>query len=100
MMRTPGTNLTFDFLSPKRLKKTKESYTKLIWAVGGGKGGTGKTLLTANMGIELARSDRKVLLIDADLGGANLHTCLGISNAKITLGDFLLKEKTIILSDV
>lgn len=89
----PNKNLTFDFLSPRSLKKERDSYPKNVWAIGGGKGGTGKTLLTANMGVKLAQSNRKVLLIDADLGGANLHTCLGISNPKKTLGDFLSHEK-------
>ena len=85
-------NLTFEFLSPRLLRKDKDIYPKSIWAVGGGKGGTGKTLFTANTGIKLAQSGRKVLLIDADLGGANLHTCFGITNPKITLGDFLNKD--------
>ena len=44
---------------------------KEIWAVGGGKGGIGKSLITGNIGISLARLKKKVLLVDADLGGAN-----------------------------
>jgi flagellar biosynthesis protein FlhG len=85
-------NLTFDFLSPKYLQADKEAHPKEVWAIGGGKGGTGKTLFTANVGIKLAQSGKKVLLIDADLGGANLHTCLGLSSPKVTLGDFLAKD--------
>lgn len=62
---------------------------KEIWAVGGGKGGIGKSLITGNIGISLARLKKKVLLVDADLGGANLHTTLGIGVPEMTLSDFL-----------
>ena len=47
-----------------------------IWAVGGGKGGIGKTFLAANLATVAARMGCSVLLVDLDLGGANLHTCL------------------------
>lgn len=59
-----------------------------IWAVGGGKGGTGKTFAAANLGVGLARMGKRVLLVDADLGGANLHTCLG-AQPNTTLSDFI-----------
>ena len=62
---------------------------KEIWAVGGGKGGIGKSLITGNIGITLARMKKRVLLVDADLGGANLHTTLGIGVPEMTLSDFL-----------
>ncbi len=58
-----------------------------IVAVGGGKGGIGKSLVSANLGIALARAGHRVTLVDADLGGANLHTCLGISQPQGTLSD-------------
>ena len=60
-----------------------------IWAIGGGKGGIGKSLLAASVGWELARMGRQVVLVDADLGGANLHTRLGLPTPPRTLGDFL-----------
>ncbi len=65
---------------------------KTVISVGGGKGGVGKTLITANLGIMLAREGRNVILIDLDLGGANLHTCLGVDLPKSTLSDFMLKD--------
>ncbi len=64
-----------------------------IIAVGGGKGGIGKSMVSANLGIALAQSGARVLLVDADLGGANLHTCLGIGQPTATLSDFLLRSK-------
>lgn len=60
-----------------------------IWAIGGGKGGTGKSFLAANVGIALSNQGKRVLLIDADLGCANLHTCLGIDYPEATLSDLL-----------
>ena len=65
-----------------------------ILAIGGGKGGTGKSLITASMGICLADRGNGVLLIDADLGTANLHTFLGLEPPKTSLSDFLAKRKT------
>lgn len=60
---------------------------KQIWAIGGGKGGVGKTLITANFAITLAKAGASVVLVDLDLGGANLHTCLGLEASERTLTD-------------
>jgi len=61
-----------------------------VWAVGGGKGGIGKSFLVANLATVAARSGKRVILIDADLGGANLHTCLGVrAGERVSLSDFL-----------
>jgi flagellar biosynthesis protein FlhG len=62
---------------------------KRIWAIGGGKGGTGKSFVAASLGLHLASLDREVVLIDADLGAPNLHTLLGIKASHPDLGDFL-----------
>ena len=51
---------------------------KQIWAIGGGKGGVGKTLVAANFAITLAKAGAQVIVVDLDLGGANMHTCLGV----------------------
>ena len=63
-----------------------------IWAIGGGKGGVGKSLVTANISICLALMGYKVTSIDLDLGGANLHTCLGVPIPEKTLSDYLSKR--------
>ncbi len=62
------------------------------WAVGGGKGGVGKSLVTIGLGYWLGRLKKRVILVDADLGGANLHTMLGIRIPGATLEDFLLRK--------
>ncbi len=61
--------------------------------MGGGKGGIGKTLVSVNLGVALAQAGMRVLLVDADLGGANLHTCLGIGQPSATLSDFVRSNK-------
>ena len=72
------------------MKELQDALSKKeIWAIGGGKGGIGKSLITGNIGITLARLKKRVLLVDADLGGANLHTTLGIGVPEMTLSDFL-----------
>jgi flagellar biosynthesis protein FlhG len=63
-----------------------------VWAIGGGKGGVGKSLVTANLSICLALMGYKVVTIDLDLGGANLHTCLGVPIPESTLSDYLSKK--------
>jgi flagellar biosynthesis protein FlhG len=63
-----------------------------IIAVGGGKGGIGKSLVSANLGVALASAGHRVLLVDGDLGGANLHTCLGIPQPQVTLSDFVQRR--------
>ncbi len=63
-----------------------------VWAVGGGKGGVGKSVITANLAIALARRGRRCVVVDADLGGANLHTILGVRKPHRTLSDFVSRE--------
>jgi len=69
-----------------------------IWAVGGGKGGTGKSFVISCIGSNLASKGKRVVLIDADFGGANLHTFLGINKPEKTLTDFF--EKGVPLSEL
>ena len=51
-----------------------------LTAIMSGKGGVGKTTLTAALGITLARMGKKVLLLDGDLGLCNLDLILGVSD--------------------
>lgn len=63
-----------------------------IIAVGGAKGGTGKTMFAANLGIFLSSKGIRTTMIDLDLGSANLHLYLGITTPKFTINDFLTKR--------
>ena len=56
--------------------------------------GHGKSLVTLGLGVALARLGKKVILIDGDLGGANLHTLMGVRYPHITLEHFLTKKVT------
>jgi flagellar biosynthesis protein FlhG len=63
-----------------------------IWPIAGGKGGTGKSTLTANMGVGLALLGYKVILVDGDLGGADLHLFFDQIAPARSLSHFLTKE--------
>jgi flagellar biosynthesis protein FlhG len=61
--------------------------------VGGGKGGVGKTFLVANLATALARNGYRVVAVDSDLEGANLHTCLGVPRPRCSLADFVAQRE-------
>lgn len=64
-----------------------------VWTVTSGKGGVGKTTLSLNLGIAFSRLGKHVLLVDADLGLANVNVLLGIS-PESTLEDLLQGRAT------
>lgn len=63
-----------------------------IIPIASGKGGVGKTIFTANLGIALAKRGKTVIAMDLDLGSSNLHTCLGIKNRHPGIGNFIYKK--------
>ena len=63
-----------------------------VLAISGGKGGVGKTLTTANLGLSLARMGMRVLMLDGDFGLANLDVVLNL-RPKFTLDDVLSGER-------
>ena len=65
-----------------------------IMAVTSGKGGVGKTFVSANLAAALARTGRRVLVLDADLGLANLDVVLNLF-PKITLHDVFTGKSTL-----
>jgi flagellar biosynthesis protein FlhG len=58
-------------------------------SIGSGKGGTGKTMIMANLALLLARTGKKVCLVDLDIGGADAHILFGHYSPKYTVTDFL-----------
>jgi flagellar biosynthesis protein FlhG len=66
---------------------------KKVIAVGGGKGGIGKSAFVANLGVTLALQGKRVTVVDADLGAANLHTIIGVQYPAKTLDDFLANRE-------
>jgi flagellar biosynthesis protein FlhG len=65
---------------------------KTIIAVGGAKGGVGKSALAANLAVGLALLGQEVVLADLDLGGADVHLYLGVKSLSKTWNDFLDKK--------
>jgi flagellar biosynthesis protein FlhG len=87
---SPTEENPFDFFVPPVNPRLKQ-----VWAIGGGKGGVGKSLVASSLAVSLSRLGNKVIAIDLDLGGANLHTTLGVDLPRQTLSDFFQRKATI-----
>ena len=55
-----------------------------IIVITSGKGGVGKTTVTANIGLGLANLNKKVVVVDTDIGLRNLDVVLGLLNLILT----------------
>ncbi|MFP4329715.1 MAG: P-loop NTPase [Alkalispirochaetaceae bacterium] len=60
-----------------------------ILPVASGKGGVGKSLLAANLALALGDAGQRVVVVDLDLGGSNLHLILGTPTSPHSIGTFL-----------
>ena len=69
-----------------------EKVAKTILAVGGAKGGVGKSALAANLAVGLSLLGQKVVLADLDLGGADVHLYVGVKSLSRTWNDFLERK--------
>jgi len=76
----------------RKAQDTGMDSVPIIWAVGGGKGGVGKSVVSTILAFWLARIGKRTVLIDVDLGGANLHTLLGIKSPPRTVNDFIARK--------
>jgi len=76
------------------LKRAAQPGAVQVIAVTGGKGGVGKTSVSVNLAISLARAGRRVMLLDGDLGLANVDVFLGLS-PRYTLAHVLTGERTL-----
>ncbi|PKL55552.1 MAG: septum site-determining protein MinD [Methanomicrobiales archaeon HGW-Methanomicrobiales-6] len=65
------------------------------YTIASGKGGTGKTTVTANLGAALAQHGRKTCIVDMDMGMANLALVLGLAETPVTLHEVLAGEAPI-----
>ena len=63
-----------------------------VVAIAGGKGGVGKSLVAANVGIFLATLNKRVILVDGALGAPNLHIFAGIPRPSRTLAEALAPD--------
>ncbi len=64
-----------------------------VLAFASGKGGSGKSVVTANLGIAFAKFGKSTLLMDADLSMPNLGILTGLKSAPVTLYEVLDKTK-------
>jgi flagellar biosynthesis protein FlhG len=66
-----------------------ENVKRKIIPIASGKGGVGKTVIAANLALVLSKDGKNSTIVDLDLGGSNLHTCLGLKNINPGIGNFL-----------
>jgi flagellar biosynthesis protein FlhG len=66
--------------------------TPRVVAIGGGKGGVGKSLVAANVGIFLATLGKRVVLVDGAFGAPNLHIFAGVPRPSRTLAEALAPD--------
>jgi flagellar biosynthesis protein FlhG len=81
-------------LSPTQAETLEElnaSRPVKVIAVTGGKGGVGKTTISANLAVSIAAQGRDVMLVDADLGMANVDVVLGL-HTRFHLGHVVTGE--------
>jgi flagellar biosynthesis protein FlhG len=69
-----------------------------ILTIAGSKGGTGKSALLVQLGILLAEQGARVILVDGDLSGANLHTFFGLEDPDAHLDAVLLGRQELLSS--
>ncbi len=83
-------------INPKECKRGQQQsllgWRRAVWTVGGGKGGVGKSAVMVNLGVRMARLGKKVVMVDADLGGANLHTFFGLVSPAMGVNDFITRQ--------
>jgi len=77
----------------RKMAQNKAKPVRVI-AITSGKGGVGKTNISVNLGVSLAQRGRKVALLDADMGLANVDILLGLS-PQYNLSHVLQGEKTL-----
>jgi len=77
------------FPEPSETSRAASVTGPTIWAVASGKGGVGKSVVSASLAVGLAQSGPRVVVVDLDLGGANQHSLFGCERAPHTLNDFL-----------
>jgi len=65
-----------------------------IIPIASGKGGVGKSLVSANLAVSFAQAGKRVVLADLDLGASNLHLVLGHHAPKLGIGTYLNNTKS------
>ena len=66
-----------------------------VFTFASGKGGTGKTTMTINLGTSLAKFGKRTCIMDADIGMANLGLSIGLEDVPVTLHEVLAGKASI-----
>lgn len=74
------------------LRRMNKGHPVRVIAVSSGKGGVGKTNVSVNLGVSLVKQGKKVMIMDADLGLANIDIMLGL-HPKYNLSHVLKGER-------
>lgn len=80
--------------SSQSTARTSDAQPVRVIAVASGKGGVGKTNVSVNLGVSLSKIGHRVLLMDADMGLANVDIMLGLQT-KYNLSHVLDGDKTL-----
>ncbi|MBN2124838.1 MAG: P-loop NTPase [Deltaproteobacteria bacterium] len=86
---------SFEFLKGRIVEEVgpsrpeSEAHRAKVIAVGGAKGGIGKSIFAVNLGVTLSSLGKRTVMVDLDLGGANLHLYLGETAVARNINDFL-----------
>lgn len=75
-------------------KNHSRQYNPKTWCIASGKGGVGKSFVSTSLAITLAKLGNSVAIIDLDLSGANIHTCLGMLPSPKGLRQYLENDST------
>lgn len=88
-----STELVFETMAtPDNTASNRIQNETTLIPIAGGKGGSGKSTLTANLGVGLSLLGYRVILVDVDLGGADLHLFFNQITPARSMSHFLTKE--------
>ena len=76
-------------ISERRIPAQAHSNRTKVITIASGKGGTGKTTVTANLGTSLALFGKRTIILDADIAMANLALILGMEKSSVTIHEVL-----------
>lgn len=83
-LQGPGTSREVPFNRPDSLTK--------VYAIASGKGGVGKSSITANLAVSLAQSGLRVGVVDADIYGFSIPSMLGLSGKPTRVDDMIIPQ--------
>ncbi len=72
----------------RQMVKSKNHHKRII-AIGGGKGGIGKSFIASNIALSLVSHNKRVVIVNLDLGSSNVSTILGVRANNINISDFI-----------